>query len=289
MNTESKKVLLLGIGDTGLEVAQILERNEVHGLNMCEIKEESELKLLSRSGMGEAELIILVAEPGCEKENSLAIKASRLAKDQCKVAIAILTTPCLSEGEKAVMRALETAQEIGKIVDSLLVINDSLLVINKETFNTLPENGCSFADLINSLVSVEETIADGILNMMSLISEEGAININLDDLKTTLAHSGTFTVESGFGVGENRIELAIENALSSPLMKKSDVYSSRKALIKVLAPKISPITVEEMQSVSKFTEEFSPNADIKWGMGEADDDDIVSVIILVSGFDVKLA
>lgn len=282
MNTEQNKVLLLGIGETGLGATRIIDNNEaVSGIKAFGIKKEVDIKKLTGNILEDTELVILAANLGAEKENSLAILAAELVKKMGKTVTAVLTTPRIFEGEKAIMRALETAQKIGQVTDTSLIINE-------ETFSTPPAEGCSFAELINSLVAVEETIAGCIQDMMALIAESGAINLDLEDLKRALSESGTFTIVSGLGAGENRMCMAIENALSSPLMKKCDISTVRRVLIKVLAPKNTPLIMEEMKAISEFVETLPSRADVKWGVGESDDEDLVSVIILVSGFDVKL-
>lgn len=282
MDTEFGKVLLLGIGETGLEVTQILGRNKVKGLVTCAIENESGLKPLNTNSIGEEEIVIIVADLGYENENSLAIQASRLTKDQGKVVIAILTTPRLFEGKKNIMRSLETAREIGKVVDSLLIIN-------KETFTVPPENGCSFADLINSLVTKEEIIADSVQSILNLIAPASPINIDLDDLKTTLSESATFTVTSGFGAGEKRISNALEAALSSPLMSKCDIYSSRNILLKLLVSDQTDLSTEEVAIISRFLERMPPYTNVKLGIAKSDTlQGEVELIFLASGFDVKL-
>ena len=281
MDTKSKKVLLFGIGETGLNVVRIIADNNLKGIATFGIKNESELEMLTGEVTEEVELVLLVADLGNHKENSLALQAAKLEKKNGKVVAAILTTPPLFEGEKAIRRALEVARKISREVDSSLIIN-------KETFNALPKEECSFDELFYSFVAVEDTIADGINNIMALISEEGEIKINVQDLKTVLAESGTFTIESGFGAGENRVEMAIEQILSSPLVKKCDISTARRVLIKLFPPKNPPLTMEEMKEVSGFIKTLPSHADVKWGVGEPDDDDFLSIIILASGFDVKL-
>ena len=281
MNTESNKVLLLGTGETGLEVTQILGRNKVKGITTLGIDKESQLKLLYTQKIQEAELVILVADLGSKKDDNLTLQAAKLAKENGKIVASFITTPRIFEGEKKIMHALETAMELKSEVDASLVIN-------KETFTVHPENGCSFADLINSLVPEEEWIAGAIQDMMALITEGGVINIDLDDLNSTLVQSGTFAIESGIGYKTNRIRDAIEMALSSPMMKTCDIFTSRKVLIKVLSPKKSPIIIDEVNILADFIGKFPPNIDVKWGEGTTNDDDLLSVIILASGFDVKL-
>ncbi|MBD5304886.1 MAG: hypothetical protein HDS12_01140 [Bacteroides sp.] len=281
MNTESNKVLMVGIGETGLGTSQKIRTNKVKGITTLGIEDESQLKLQYAAKIQEAELVILVADSGSKKDDILTLQAAKLAKENGKIVAAFITTPRIFEGKKKIMRALETARMLKSEVDASLIIN-------KETFTVLPENGCSFADLINSLVPEEEIIADAIQNMMDLISMSGAINIDFLDLKSTLVQSGTFAIECGIGYKANRIRDAIEMALSSPMMKTCDIFTSRKVLIKVLSPKKSPISMDEVNILADFTGKFPPNIDVKWVEGTADDDDLLSVIILASGFDVKL-
>lgn len=185
-----------------MDVVRIIAENEVKGVATFGIKNESELEKLIGDVTEEVELVLLVADLGNKKENSLALQAATLTKEKGKVVAAFLATPPLFEGEKAIMRALEVAREINGEADTSLIIN-------KETFNRPPEKGCTFVELINSLVSVEETIADFIQNKMSLIAKSGTINIDLEDLKIALSETGTFTLERGLGAGENKVGLAI--------------------------------------------------------------------------------
>ena len=46
--------------------------------------------------------------------------------------------------------------------------------------------------------------------------------------------------------------------------------------------------MDEVNILADFISKFPPNIDVKWGEGTTDDDDLLSVIILASGFDVKL-
>ncbi|MDE6553893.1 MAG: hypothetical protein K2K98_13190, partial [Muribaculaceae bacterium] len=85
MNTESNIVLLVGIGETGLEVTQILGRNKVKGITTLGIDKESQLKLLYAQKIPEAELVILVADLGSKKDDNLTLQAAKLAKENGKI------------------------------------------------------------------------------------------------------------------------------------------------------------------------------------------------------------
>lgn len=311
MNTESNKVLLLGIGETGLQVTQILGRNKVKGITTLGIDEESQLKLLYTHKIQETELVILVADLGSKKEGILTLQAAKLAKENGKIVASFITIPRIFEGEKKIMRALETAMELKSEVDASLIIN-------KENFTNLPEDGYSPAELVDSLLAVENRIADAIQNMMALISGHGGVNIDLDDLKSALALGGTFAIDSGFGIGEDRISDAIDMVLSSPMMKTCDIFTSRKVLIRILTPEKSPGIIRYAKIISEFIKKFPQHVDVTLGVGRLDDydlslfmilselvyqlptpvdvnlgerkadDDLSIVTILATGFDVKL-
>lgn len=46
--------------------------------------------------------------------------------------------------------------------------------------------------------------------------------------------------------------------------------------------------MDEFNILPDFIGKFPPYVDVKWGEGTADDDDLLSVIILASGVDAKL-
>ena len=46
--------------------------------------------------------------------------------------------------------------------------------------------------------------------------------------------------------------------------------------------------MDEFNILADFVGKFPPYVDVKWGEGTADDDDLLSVIILASGVDAKL-
>ena len=46
--------------------------------------------------------------------------------------------------------------------------------------------------------------------------------------------------------------------------------------------------MDEVNILADFIGKFPPKIDVKWGVGTANDDDSLSVIILATGFDVKL-
>ena len=277
MNTESNKVLLVGIGETGRGAIQIIRKNKVEGISTLGVEEEAQLNLPYAKSIKEAELVILVADLGDKKDDALTLQAAQLAKENEKIVASFVTTTRIFEGEKKIMRALETAMELKSEVDASLIIN-------KENFSV----GCPLAELLDSIEPDEEWIAGGIQSMMDLISGHGGVNIDLDDLKSALALGGTFAIDSGFGIGEDRIMDAIEMALSSPMMNTCDIFTSRKLLIRILTPEKSPVFIRYAKIISEFIKKFPQHVDVTLGVGRLDDDDL-SLFMILSELAYQLA
>ena len=148
--------------------------------------------------------------------------------------------------------------------------------------------GCPLAEFLDSIEPDEEWIAGGIQSMMDLISGHGGVNIDLDDLKSALALGGTFAIDSGFGIGEDRIMDAIEMALSSPMMNTCDIFTSRKLLIRILTPEKSPVFIRYAKIISEFIKKFPQHVDVTLGVGRLDDDDL-SLFMILSELAYQLA
>ena len=68
-------------------------------------------------------------------------------------------------------------------------------------------------------------------SISDLITVDGYINLDFNDVNTTLRNGGVAIISSGYGEGEHRVTKAIEDALNSPLLKNRDVYGSQKILM----------------------------------------------------------
>ena len=117
------------------------------------------------------------------------------------------------------------------------------------------------------------------------------MNVDFQDVKTTLKDAGTAIISTAYGEGEHRISDAIYNALHSPLLKAHDINTSKRLLFKFSCWKDSQnyIKAEEINEITQFTSKLPKTVDVKWGI--ADDPslgDKVKFTILASGFDVKI-
>ena len=226
------------------------------------------------------EMVFITAGMGGGTGTGAAPVVAKIAKEENKLTIGIVTIPFMFEGKKKIMKAIEGAREMQKHVDALLVINNENLI---EIYPDL--------NFYNAFEKADDTLANAARSISEIISEECYINVDFEDVKATLRNSRTAIIATAYGDGEHRITSAIRNALHSPLMKKHDVNTSQRLLLKFSCNRNSdnPITAQEMTEIYAFTSQLPDSIDVKWGIADNPElGDKLKVTILASGFDLTL-
>ena len=85
----------------------------------------------------------------------------------------------------------------------------------------------AFAKADNVLTSAAKGIAE-------LITVTGYINIDFQDVKTVIENSGKAIMGSATAEGEGRALLAIEEAMSSPLLNDNDIKGAQNILLYIM-------------------------------------------------------
>ncbi len=205
---------------------------------------------------------------------------ARIAHEKGVLTIGIVTIPFLFEGPKKILKALGGADEMGRYVDALLIINNQRLT---EIYKDL--------DFTNAFGKADDTLTIAARSISDLITVKGKINLDFNDVNTTLRNGGAAIISSGYGTGERRVTRAIEDALESPLLKNRDVYGSQKILMNFYYnPKSDhPLLMDEMNEIQEFMANFDQEVDVIWGMAFDNTlEDQIKVTVLASGFNVSL-
>lgn len=226
------------------------------------------------------EMVFITAGMGGGTGTGAAPVVARLAKEAGMLTIGIVTVPFVFEGEKKILKALQGAREMRKYVDALLLINNENLI---ELYPDLT--------FFNAFEKADDTLANAARSISEIISEPCYINVDFQDVKTTLKDSKTAIISTAMGTGKNRISDAISNALRSPLLKVHDINTSKRLLIKFMCAKDAehPLRAEEMAEITQFTTRLPKTLDVKWGIGDKPElGDAVKVTILATGFDVTI-
>lgn len=223
-------------------------------------------------------MVFITAGMGGGTGTGAAPVVARVAKERGLLTIGIVTIPFLFEGETKILKALDGADEMSKYVDALLVINNERL---SEIYSDLT--------FFNAFGKADDTLTTAARSISELINEEGYINLDFNDVDTTLRNGGAAIISSGYGEGENRVTKAIQDALNSPLLKNRDIMSSKKLLFNIYFSKEAELTMSETNEITTFVTSINPSVDVIWGatldttLGQK-----VKITILASGFDVSL-
>lgn len=225
------------------------------------------------------EMVFITSGMGGGTGTGAAPIVAKVAKEAGMLTIGIVTVPFLFEGEKKILKALEGAKEMQKHVDALLVINnENLLEIYEDE------------DFFNCFEKADETLTNAARSISEIISEKCYINVDFQDVKTTLKDSGTAIISTAYGEGDKRITQAIQNALASPLLKTHNISTSKRLLFKFSCNRFNknkPLTAKEIKEIRQFTSRLPSSIDVKWGIADNPElGDKVKVTILASGFDV---
>ena len=264
----------------------LLGPNTTHGLGAGNIPEtarraaeESEAEIAALFD-DDTKMVFITVGMGGGTGTGAAPVVARIAHEKGVLTIGIVTIPFLFEGPRKILKALDGADEMGKYVDALLIINNQRLT---EIYKDL--------DFTNAFGKADDTLTIAARSISDLITVKGKINLDFNDVNTTLRNGGPAIISSGYGTGERRVTKAIGNALESPLLKNRDVYGSRKILMNFYynPESESPLLMEEMNEIQEFMANFDQEVDVIWGMAFDNSlADQIKVTVLASGFNVSL-
>lgn len=225
-------------------------------------------------------MVFITAGMGGGTGTGAAPVVARIAKERGLLTIGIVTIPFLFEGEKKILKALDGADEISKYVDALLVINNERLT---EIYRDL--------DFINAFGKADDTLSTAARSISELITCNGHINLDFNDVDTTLRNGGAAIISSGYGEGENRVTKAINDALNSPLLKNRDIFGSKKLLFNLYFSREAEhkFVMDEAQELTDFISNLDSGVDVIWGVAFDESlGDKIKITILAAGFDVTI-
>ena len=228
----------------------------------------------------ETEMVFITAGMGGGTGTGAAPVVARIARDYGMLTIGIVTIPFLFEGQKKILKALAGAEEMSKYVDALLVIN------NERLTEIYPE-----LNFVNAFGKADDTLTTAARGISEMITNTNTvINIDFNDVDTTLRNGGAAVISIGYGEGENRVTKAIDDALNSPLLKDRNIFGSQKLLFNIyFNPEAEQeFLMKESSEITDFVSDINPNVDIIWGL--AKDTTLgnkVKITILAAGFNTK--
>ncbi len=201
-----------------------------------------------------------------------------IAKEMGILTVGIVTIPFEFEMPKKRNNALKGVEEMSKNVDALLVINNQQLV------NIYPD-----LDMGNAFAKADEILNDSAKGIADIITQTGYINVDFADVCAIMKDSGVAIMNTGYANdnSETRVLDAIKDALSSPLLKDSNIRGAQRILLNIHTSKDNKLTMKETEHLRRFL--YSIGHDIEFIWGAIYDDDLeesLKITIIATGFKI---
>lgn len=196
------------------------------------------------------------------------------AKSKGLLTVAVVTIPFRDEGPDAMYRATEGIRELSRHVDSLIIID------NQKLYDVYPD-----LKFFDALDRANEVLATAVKSITDIIFTRGLINVDFADVKRIMKESGMAFMGIGSGEGTERARIAVESALTSPLLSNCDISKASKALVNITA---SELRVEEKQQIMDYVINATGGAS-NFKCGVVRDDSLggkISVTIVATGYDM---
>ena len=204
---------------------------------------------------------------------------AKICKDLGILTVGIVTTPFAYEGKKRLAQAEEGVRLMKDHVDTLLVISNDKL---RHQFGNLKMKE-AFEKADNVLATAAKCITD-------VINSTGQINVDFADVCTVMRNGGVAILGSAIAEGDNRAQVAIENALNSPLLNDSEIRGARWILINInSAEGEHEFTMDEVEIIQNYLiSKAGEESDVILGLGY--DNTLgagISITLIATGFEHK--
>lgn len=146
-----------------------------------------------------------------------------VARELGILTVGVVSTPFRSEGPNRTRVANAGVKELAKFVDTLIVVpNQNLLSLaNRNT------------TMIEAFRYADDVLLEGVKGVTDLIVRPGLINLDFADIKTILSDAGRALMGSGSASGDDRAQLAAEQALVNPLLGDLPTESALGLLVTI--------------------------------------------------------
>lgn len=224
----------------------------------------------------ETKMVFITAGMGGGTGTGASPVIAHTAREKGILTVGIVTIPFLFEREKQIDKALDGLEKLSKEVDAMLVINNQRLC---DIYGDL--------SIIKAFKCADETLSTAVSSITEIISMHGRVNLDFQDVNTTLRNGGVAVMSTGYAEGENRVTRAINDALNSPLLNNNDVFDASHILIAITTSSDdgAALRTGEVDEINAFMEHFNSDIETKWGLAfDPQLGQTIKITIIASGF-----
>ncbi|MEO8134921.1 MAG: cell division protein FtsZ [Betaproteobacteria bacterium] len=193
-----------------------------------------------------ADMLFITAGMGGGTGTGAAPVVAEIAKRLGILTVAVVTRPFAFEGRRQKV-AQAGIEELQKQVDSLIIIpNDKLIEVLGGQISRL-----------QAYAAANDVLHNAVSGIAEIITNTGDVNVDFADVRTVMSEVGMAMMGSATASGENRAQVAAEQAVRSPLLEDVNLAGARGILVNITST--SSFTMEEyygvMNTIKAFTAE----------------------------------
>jgi cell division protein FtsZ len=188
--------------------------------------------------------------------------------------VGVVTKPFLFEGNKRRKQAEQGLVELRAAVDTLITIpNQRLLTLSDKSM-----------PLLETFKKADEVLLNAVQGISDLIQYHGYINVDFADVKTIMSDRGQALMGTGRAQGEKRAMIAMQQAISSPLLEDVTIDGATGLLINITGGR--DMTLQEVnEALTLVHDAADPEAEIIFGsLIDETARDEVKITIIATGF-----
>ena len=225
-----------------------------------------------------ADMVFITAGMGGGTGTGAAPVVAECARELGALTVAVVTRPFSYEGMARARNADSGITNLQQHVDTIITIpNDRLMkIIDKST------------PVTEAFSKVDNVLWQGVKGITDLITNQGVVNLDFADVKTTMENGGAAIMGIGEARGEGASVAAAKAAIESPLLETS-IEGATSVIMNFTGSKtLSMLEVTEASEwltsmIMSATNVSQPN--IIWGIGVDENlEDSVRVTVVATGF-----
>ncbi len=228
--------------------------------------------------VADARMVFIVAGMGGGTGTGAAPLIASLAREHGTLTIGVVTLPFDFEGRHRAERAERGLQELRETADAVIVVPNQRLLETVDAELSADE----------AFRMSNEAVLRGIETITEVVIDSGEVSVNLSDVRGIMQNAGTVLMGVGEAQGKNRARIAMENAISSPLLNGEEIGRAAGLIVKISAP--SDFMMNELDAAMEMLKGEAGDVQIIFGLAYKDNPEpegIVMVTVLAAGVETQ--
>lgn len=226
----------------------------------------------------DANMVFVTAGMGGGTGTGAAPLIASLARERGALTIGVVTRPFNFEGMRRAEQAEDGLQELRSSADSVIIVPNQRLMDAMDRKLPIQE----------ALRVGDQILLHGVQSISDIITEAGEINVDFADVESIMRDAGSALMGMGRATGDNRAQIAAQQAISSPLLEETDITGAYGMIVNITSP--PDFMMHELDEAMQVIQEAATDAQIIFGLVYKDAmelGDEVLVTVIATGFDTE--